>query len=170
MSEATCGTNLSAYDPAYRFAHAGYLRKPTLRCPYFLAGAGYAFRLMTLAWSEGSRAPTGAGAERRTRWPALRSGRSLDRQGSPANDAGQRASRRSTRRVFCLRARASVAGIGAGDRAASTSQSGRNTARHDARSRPSAGLRGLPAGAAPRSIRRTSPEDAPQRARCGKYT
>jgi hypothetical protein len=40
--------------------------------------------------------PTGAGAERRTRWPALRSGRSLDRQGSPANDAGRRASRRST--------------------------------------------------------------------------
>ena len=33
---------------------------------------------------------------RRTPWPALRSGRSLDRQGSPADDAGRRASRRST--------------------------------------------------------------------------
>ena len=29
-------------------------------------------------------------------WPASRSGRSPDRQGSPANDAGRRASRRST--------------------------------------------------------------------------
>jgi hypothetical protein len=48
----------------------------------------------------GSGAPTGAGAERRTRWPALRSGRSLDRQGSPANDAGRRASRRSTAAFF----------------------------------------------------------------------
>src|SRR5439155_12120511 len=53
-------------------------------------------------------------------------------------------------------------------RPASTSQSGLIAARHDARSRPSAGLRGLPAGAAPRSIRRTSPEDAPQRARWRK--
>jgi hypothetical protein len=52
-----------------------------------------------------------------------------------------------------------------GLRPASTSQSGHSAARLVARSRPSAGLRGLPAGAAPRSIRRTSPEDAPQRAR-----
>ena len=45
---------------------------------------------------EGGRAPTGAGAEAPHPWPASRSGRSLDRQGSPADDAGRRASRRST--------------------------------------------------------------------------
>src|SRR5439155_23594857 len=35
--------------------------------------------------------------------------------------------------------------------------------------RPSAGSRALPAGTAPRSIRRTSPEDAPQRAKVAGY-
>src|SRR5258707_13434220 len=55
-----------------------------------------AFPVFPRTQREGGEAPTGAGAERRTRWPALRSGRSLDRQGSPANDAGRRASRRST--------------------------------------------------------------------------
>ena len=141
----------------------------------------------------GSGAPGGAGAERRTRWPALRSGRSLDRQGPPANDAGRRASRRSTAAFreaeTSLQLRAGLPGTHLflpltsapvpfhtvvapwppggrdGPRPASTSQSGPNAARLVARSRPSAGLRDLPAGAAPRSIRRTSPEDAPQRAR-----
>ena len=47
-------------------------------------------------------------------------------------------------------------------RPASTSQSGRNAARHDARSRPSAWLRATPAGAAPWSIFKTSLEDAPR--------
>ena len=41
-------------------------------------------------------APKGAGAERRTSWPALRSGRSADRRRPPANDAGRRAFRRFT--------------------------------------------------------------------------
>ena len=45
-------------------------------------------------------------------------------------------------------------------RPASTSQSGLNAARHDARSRPSAGLRDLPAGTAPRSVIQASLEDA----------
>ena len=44
----------------------------------------------------GGEAPKGAGAERRTPWPVLRSGRSLQRKGSPASDVGRRASRRST--------------------------------------------------------------------------
>jgi hypothetical protein len=51
------------------------------------------------------------GAERRTPWPALRSGRSLDRQGSPANDAGRRASRRSTA-AFSFRRRAALSTAG----------------------------------------------------------
>ena len=119
----------------------------------------------------GGGAPGGAGAERRTRWPASRSDRSPDRQGSPANDAGRRASRRSTAAFLAKLSLRRSSGPGfrepalAPTRPASTSQSGPNAARLVARSRPSAGLRGLPAGAAPRSIRRTSPEDAPQRAR-----
>ena len=51
------------------------------------------------------------GAERRTPWPALRSGRSLDRQGPPANDAGRRASRRSTA-AFSVRRRAALSTAG----------------------------------------------------------
>src|SRR6478609_8469510 len=52
--------------------------------------------LFPLQVSEGGRAPTGAGADRRTLWPASRLGRSAVRRRSPANDAGRRASRRST--------------------------------------------------------------------------
>ena len=47
--------------------------------------------------ARGSRAPTGAGCGTpHPGGPPCGSGRSLDRQGSPANDAGRRASRRST--------------------------------------------------------------------------
>ena len=45
---------------------------------------------------EGSGAPKFAGAERRTRWPALRHGLSRQRTGLPAHNADRRASRRST--------------------------------------------------------------------------
>src|SRR5882757_7665614 len=45
---------------------------------------------------EGSGAPKVAGAERRTRWPVLRSDLSLQREGTASPDAGRRASRRST--------------------------------------------------------------------------
>jgi hypothetical protein len=48
---------------------------------------------------------------------------------------------------------------------ASSSQTCRSAGRAEPRSRPSAGLRDLPAGAAPRSAFKTSPEDAPRRAR-----
>ena len=46
--------------------------------------------------SEGSGAPKFAGADRRTRWPVLRSGLSRQRTGLPAHNADRRASRRST--------------------------------------------------------------------------
>ena len=49
--------------------------------------------------SEGGEAPTGAGADRRTPWPALRSGRSL--AGLPADDASRRAYRRFTAAFSC---------------------------------------------------------------------
>src|SRR5260221_1154075 len=45
---------------------------------------------------EGSGAPKFAGAERRTRWPALRHGLSRLRTGLPAHNADRRAFRRST--------------------------------------------------------------------------
>jgi hypothetical protein len=45
---------------------------------------------------EGSGAPKFAGAERRTRWPALRHSLSRQRTGLPAHNADRRASRRST--------------------------------------------------------------------------
>src|SRR5207302_11294135 len=66
------------------------------------------------------RAPTGAGAEAPHPWPALRSGRSRVRPRSPADDAGRRASRRSTAAFretkisLQLRAGLPGAGIGAG--------------------------------------------------------
>ena len=64
------------------------------RISFFAAGV-FAF-LLVPSKSEGGEAPTGAGAERRTPWPALRSGRSLQRKGSPANNVGRRAFRRFT--------------------------------------------------------------------------
>ena len=57
--------------------------------------------------NEGSRAPAGAGAERRTRWPASRSSRSPDRRRSPAGYAHRRAYRRSAA-AFSLRRRAAL--------------------------------------------------------------
>ena len=45
---------------------------------------------------EGSGAPKFAGAERRTRWPVLRSDLSRQRRELPAHNADRRASRRST--------------------------------------------------------------------------
>jgi hypothetical protein len=57
--------------------------------------------------NEGSRAPAGAGAERRTRWPASRSSRSPGRRRSPAGYAHRRAFRRSAA-AFSLRRRAAL--------------------------------------------------------------
>ncbi len=57
--------------------------------------------------NEGSRAPAGAGAERRTRWPASRSSRSPGRRRSPAGYAHRRAYRRSAA-AFSLRHRAAL--------------------------------------------------------------
>ena len=57
--------------------------------------------------NEGSRAPAGAGAERRTRWPASRSSRSPRRRRSPAGYAHRRAYRRSAA-AFSLRRRAAL--------------------------------------------------------------
>src|SRR3954453_7289048 len=57
--------------------------------------------------NEGSRAPAGAGAERRTRGPASRSSRSPDRRRSPAGYAHRRAYRRSAA-AFSLRRRAAL--------------------------------------------------------------
>ena len=65
---------------------------------------------------------------------------------------------------FGPRGRVSVHGIGAVDRAASSSQTARSGRRAGSRGLPGASLRGSPAGAAPNSARRTSPEDAPRRA------
>ena len=61
-------------------------------------------------------------------------------------------------------------GIGANPSPASSSQTGRNAGRPGPRSRPSARLRSTPAGTASRSIRRTPPDGAPQRAGLGRYT
>ena len=51
---------------------------------------------------------------------------------------------------------------------ASSSQSGRSAGRAESRSRPSARLRASPAGTAPCSVFRTSPEDAPRSSRHAK--
>ena len=50
--------------------------------------------------SEGSGAPKFAGAERRTRWPALRRARPSSGRELPAHNADRRASRRSTAAFF----------------------------------------------------------------------
>jgi hypothetical protein len=63
---------------------------------------------------------------------------------------------------FCPRARVSVHGIYAVDRAASSSRPARSGRRAGSQGLPSASLRGSPAGAAPNSANRTSPEDAPR--------
>ena len=57
---------------------------------------------------EGSEAPKGAGAERRTPWPALRSGRSFLRKGPPASNVGRRACRRFAAAFFPTSGRAFV--------------------------------------------------------------
>ena len=57
--------------------------------------------------NEGSRAPTGAGAEAPHPVARLAAGRSPDRRRSPANDAGRRAFRRSAA-AFSLRRRAAL--------------------------------------------------------------
>jgi hypothetical protein len=97
---------------------------------------------------EGSEAPTGAGAERRTSCPPCGSGRSFLRKGPPANDAGRRASRRFARRS-CL---------GAGPRFRPDTAPDRQRAprgrlvvacRAEPRRRPSICLRGKSAGAGP---------------------
>jgi hypothetical protein len=57
--------------------------QPTLRRPFF--GGCRATPLVVFPREgEGGGAPQGAGADRRTPWPALRSGRSLQRKGPPA--------------------------------------------------------------------------------------
>jgi hypothetical protein len=65
---------------------------------------------------------------------------------------------------FSPRGRVSVPGIDAVDRAASSSQPARSGRRAGSRGLPGARLRASPAGAAPRSAFKTSPEDAPRRA------
>ena len=77
------------------------LRRPAAQI--FSEGAGPKPSLPAPLESEGGEAPKVAGAERRTPWPALRSGRSLQRKGSPANDARRRAFRRFTAAFFSLR-------------------------------------------------------------------
>jgi hypothetical protein len=49
---------------------------------------------------EEGEAPQSAGAERRTRWPALRPGRSLHRKGPPVHVADRRALRRFTAEIL----------------------------------------------------------------------
>jgi hypothetical protein len=73
-----------------------------------LCGAGYAVVPFLRSPKRGEAERRQAlGAERRTPWPASRSGRSPDRRRSPANDAGRRASRRSTA-AFSFRRRAAL--------------------------------------------------------------
>jgi hypothetical protein len=110
--------------------------------------------------AEGGEAPRGAGAERRTSWPALRSGRSPKRRGPPAHDAGRRAFRRFTAAFWCgAEAAARTSG-----RACEPDRSGRSAGSlHTGHSARRAGPRGLPgspadeagpAGAAPHSANR----------------
>ena len=125
----------------------------------FLKGAGLALSLFpSLAKARGGGAPGGAGAERRTPWPALRSGRSPVRRRSPANDAGRHASRRSTA-AFSFRRRAALStgggwALGSSPPAVSQLLAGDRSA--PGRSPDAArvrALRGTPAGAAPAEAR-----------------
>src|SRR5436305_4276122 len=73
----------------------------------FDGGAGAPLFFFRSPKNEESRAPAGAGAERRTRWPPSRSSRSPDRRRSPAGYAHRRAFRRSAA-AFSLRRRAAL--------------------------------------------------------------
>src|SRR5262245_5923184 len=77
--------------------------QPMLRGPaalIFSEGAGRKPSRSVPSKCEGGEAPKRAGAERRTRWPASRSGRSADRRRPPANNARRRAFRRFTAAIF----------------------------------------------------------------------
>ena len=96
---------------------------------------------------EGGEAPKGAGAERRTPWPVSRSGRSLQRKGSPASNVGRRASRRSTAAFLSVvgpRFRPDTAP----DRQPAPGRRLVVASRAEPRRRPSAWLRATSAGAA----------------------
>ena len=89
------GILLSIFGKRFRFRAAGPAiipSPPSLKCP---RGPG-----SRPPKSRGGEAPAGAGAERRTPWPALRSGRSLHREGPPAHDADRRAFRRFTAAIL----------------------------------------------------------------------
>ncbi len=75
--------------------HAGTLH----RSGAMLSGARPPVSPSTPGKVRGGEAPAGAGADRRTRWPALRSGRSL--AGQPAHDADRHAFRRFTAAFWC---------------------------------------------------------------------
>jgi hypothetical protein len=122
----------------------------------------------------GGEAPAGAGAERRTPWPALRSGRSLHREGPPVHDADRRAFRRFTAAILGFGtvlpgpdgghfARPDPGGFGlrsSGPRPARQGAVPRSWDGRWTRSLPGICLRGTSAGAAPRSAFRTPPEGA----------
>ena len=124
--------------------------------------------------TEGGEAPAGAGAERRTPWPALRSGRSLHREGPPVHHADRRAFRRFTAAILGFGtvlpgpdgehfARPDPGGFGlrsSGPRPARQGAVPRSWDGRWTRSLPGICLRGTSAGAAPRSAFRTPPEGA----------
>jgi hypothetical protein len=124
--------------------------------------------------NRGGEAPAGAGAERRTPWPALRSGRSLHREGPPVHDADRRAFRRFTAASLGFGtvlpgpdgehfARPDPGGFGlrsSGPRPARQGAVPRSWDGRWTRSLPGICLRGTSAGAAPRSAFRTPPEGA----------
>src|SRR4029077_11465364 len=82
------------------------VKQPTLRRPD-RRGRAPLVRFPLPEKSEGSRAPTGAGADRATWWLFSRWSPPPDRRRGPAHDAGRRASRRPAA-AFSLRRRAAL--------------------------------------------------------------
>ncbi len=152
--------NASILVSLWRMVASSIVKQPTLRRPFFLVVSGLTLSFLSPSISEGGEAPKGAGAERRTPWPVSRSGRSLQRKGSPASNVGRRASRRSTaafaettkRRLISSGPRFLARGHLRPDPVQQSSlRKGRSAQRAEPRNRPSAqGQRRLaPAGAAP---------------------
>ena len=109
---------------------------------------------------EGGEAPKGAGAERRTPWPVSRSGRSLQRKGSPASDVGRRAFRRFTA-AFC-RHRAALSSGRCPGSSTSSWQAARSGQPGGAPTPPECKLTRLVRGRRIPLRLRLSPEDAPR--------
>ena len=86
-NDGASGSEASILVSLWRMVASSIVEQANASPPVFLVVSGLTLSFLSPSISEGGEAPKGAGAERRTPWPVLRSGRSLQRKGSPASDA-----------------------------------------------------------------------------------